>query len=200
MSSTYAGSAATYPAAITIPDDGDAASMAVMGATLEGITDRTSQMTHPKLIACAAGPYEEVSGTFTRDALLFSLIADAAGGEFRAPLVGLVNGAEIASVDVIFTADGSHTGLPAADVTIEVKRSKYVAGEAISYESLGTASYTPVSLADYNDGKPKALSLVPSAYATVDTGAYVYTVEVANEASTDARGGTNFLAFRVNYV
>lgn len=44
MSSTYAGNAASYPANITIPSDGDARDAASVNVALEGLADRTAHL------------------------------------------------------------------------------------------------------------------------------------------------------------
>lgn len=44
MSSTYAGNPATFPATVTIPDDGDARNAASVNVPLEGLADRTANL------------------------------------------------------------------------------------------------------------------------------------------------------------
>jgi len=206
MSSTYAG-ADTYLESPLLPDDGDTPSAAGIGRpAFETAMDRTTwlraQMKRPKLVALGAVPYMTNA---SRYATVFNYqsvtTATAAGDEYRATLVGLVHGAIIASIDVIFTPKTTARGgwpLGSAPVISLVRVAVGPSGGTPGAPSVvATATYAPVSQADYQDGKFKVMTVSPT--HTVDAEAYVYQLSVVDESGANAIPGGTYFAYRVNY-
>jgi hypothetical protein len=64
---------------------------------------------------------------------------------------------------------------------------------------LGTATYTPVDLADYTNGKVKSVSITGLGH-TVNATGYAYFIDVDDEDGANAIAGNAFVAFTTNYT
>lgn len=112
------------------------------------------------------------------------------------------DGATLASVDVIFAVDNGHVGLPGTPPAMSVQRVSYVVGSAASPESLytlGGAVYTPLSLANYNNGFLKKMTLTCDQHNVIDRSTYAYNVIVVHESGTDSIAAGNYLALILNF-
>lgn len=205
MSSIYAG-ADTYPASPVLPDDGDPASAAGIGRpALETAMDRTTwlraRMRDPKLVTFSSVGYVESSGgIFLRDFNFMDVYTTASGGTLRVQLPDLVHGASLDGVTVLFVPDNGHTGLPATNITIKVSRSSLAYNVTPAVPTvLGSATYTPVSLPDYVNGKVKALSITGLAH-TVNATGYAYFLDIEDEDGVDSLDGNAYMAFTTNYT
>jgi len=204
MSSIYAG-ADTYPASPVLPDDGDPASAAGIGRpALETAMDRTTwlraQMKRPKLHAFGEAGYVMNAGNFALNLNFMSLDSvTTAGDDFRVALRNLVHGAVISSIDVFFVPAGGHAGLPGT--APQAKLARYAvaaAGTPAVPTVIASVTYSPVSLADYNNGKFKQMTI--SAAHTVDAEGYVYELAVFDESGANSIVGAGYVAYRINYT
>ncbi len=200
MSSTYAGSD-TFPTPITIPDDGDAAAMTVLGAAVEGLADRTvflrSQMKRPVLIQCGSIPFVTFTGTFTPDQNDQSVVTSVAiGGEYRAR-IAVLDGETISSIDVFFVPDaGPRGGALGTAPKVRLLRLAISAGGTPAAPSVvATATYVPDGT--YEDSKYKVMTVSPA--HAVDAEGYAYYLSIVDEDGANAIVGNAYVAFRVNY-
>lgn len=188
---------------INVLDDGDAASAAGIGAaTFEALADRIAQLTHPKWVPCGARSFKSVAGRFSLDIDYLGLVtATAAGDTVTLVLPDLVHGATIDSIDVIFTPKTTaRAGWPlGAAPIVGLTRWAIPSGGFVSNTLLDSVTYTPVSQADYQDGKFKVISMT-SVGAVVDNAQYLYALTITDEAGAFAIPGALFAAYRVTYA
>lgn len=203
MSSPYVAGTAWVPTSgIDLVDDGDPAAVAGLVATDEAALDRTEQFTRPKLVALGSVPYVSNAARFATDFNYMSVTTvTAAGDEYRCTLP-LVQGATIASIDVVFVPKTTARGgwpLGTAPV-ISLVRSAIgpSGGVPAAPASVATATYVPVSQADYQNGNFKVMTVSPA--HVVDAEAYVYQLSVVDEAGANAIPGGTYCAYRVNYA
>ena len=127
--------------------------------------------------------------------------ASATPGRFQLPLGPAVwNGLVVSSINLIFTPVGGHGGLPANNIQATLKYYTPNIGGAVSLGTIGsTATYTPVSLSDYNNGNAKQLALNPGT-PTIDATANCYVLEVIDENGANALTGNVFHAVEFNFT
>ena len=95
------------------------------------------------------------------------------------------------SVDLRFTPVGGHAGLPVGNIQLNIYYYTTAAGASFPAPSLiGAATYSPVSLADYNNGQVKSLVSTPSAGLFSDTREYMF--EIIDESGTNCLLGNIF--------
>jgi hypothetical protein len=204
MSSTYSGSD-NYVASITIPDDGDPAVAASVNTPFESLADNAFwsrwQMLRPKLVALGSHPFTSTSARFGINYNFMSLDTSiAAGDDVRVTLVGLPMNDTIASIDVFFVPKTTaRVGWPLGTAPkVALARYAIAAGGTPAVPtSLGSATYVPVSQADYQDGNFKVMTVSPA--HTVNSEDYVYQLHVTDEAGANAIPGGAYVAYRVNY-
>lgn len=200
MSSPYTPTAGWT--AINVLDDGDAASASGIGAaTFEALADRVEQLAHPKWVPCGAKSFKSVAGRFSLDIDYLGLVtATAAGDTVTIMLENLVHGAEISTIDVLFVPDTTARGgwpLGSAPV-ITLTRWAIPTGGVSSNVLVDTATYTPVSQADYQNGNFKVISM-GSIGEVVDTLQYLYALTITDESGANAIPGALYAAYRVFY-
>ncbi len=125
----------------------------------------------------------------------------SAAARFPIPIgPGMWNGLVIATVNVIFTPIGGHGALPANNIQATLRLYTPNVGGAVSLGTLGsTATYTPVSLADYNNGNAKELQL-NCGTPTIDTTANCYVLEVVNENGANSIAGMTWHALEMTFT
>lgn len=205
MSSIYAG-ADTYPASPVLPDDGDPASAAGIGRpALETAMDRTTwlraRMRDPKLVTFSSVGYVESSGgIFLRDFNFMDVYTTASGGTLRVQLPDLVHGASLDGATILFVP-AAHGSLPGTNIKLRISRTSLAYNVTPAVPTvLGTATYSPVSLPDYVNGKIKTLTLSGLAH-TINATGYAYYLDVEDETGGGgATSGNAFLAFAANYT
>ncbi len=202
MSTLYAGNHA-FPTPIEIADDGDPAAMAINGAAIEGLADRTvwlrNQMRRVRMIPVGAAAYSVNSGTVTLSYTYLALVATSVGGAVvKIPLTDLVHSATISAVELIFIPDGGHAALPAVLPAVTLARFQIVVGNAAAAPGvIVTDSYVPDNLAEYENATFKSIMATTS--HVVDIEEYVYQVIIEDESGANALAGNTFYAVRVYY-
>lgn len=201
MSSAYTPTAG-WPA-INVLDDGDPATASGIGAaTFEALADRVEQLAHPKWVPCGAKSFKSVAGRFNLNTDYLGLeTATAAGDTVTIMLDDLLDGAEISTIDVIFTPKTTaRGGWPLGSApNITLTRWAIPSGGVSSNVLVDTATYTPVSQADYQNGNFKVISMSGVA-AVVDTLSYLYALTITDESGANAIPGALFAAYRVFYT
>lgn len=201
MSTLYAPTAGWTP--INVVDDGDPPSAAGIGAaTYEALADRVEQLAHPKWVPCGAKSFKSVAGRFNLDVDYLGLVtATAAGDTVTIMLENLVHGAELSTIDVLFTPKTTaRGGWPLGSApNITLTRWAIPTGGVSSNVLVDTETYTPVSQANYQDGNFKIISM-GSIGEVVDTLQYLYALTITDEAGANAIPGALYAAYRVFYV
>lgn len=196
MSAIYTG-LKSWVDTITTPDDGDPADAASIVPALEALADQASCVVASKVIALGSLPYVDTTG-WTVDFNVMAVGTSTLGDEFKASL-DVVHGATISTVEVLFVPDGTHAALPANKPSITLSRHALTTGVApanvVSVVTTGT--YVPVSLADYNNGQLKAITISPA--HTVDAYGYAYYLSIVEESGANAKVGA-YYAVRINYA
>lgn len=200
MSSVYTGARA-WVATATVPDDGDAANAASVVPAIEAVADQASCIVSDDLVPLGSIPFASAGGFFSLDFNYLNVVtATTVGDEYRAA-IKLVNGATVSSIDVFFvpktTARGGWPLGSAPKVTLS--RHAITAGGTMGALSVvSTATYVPVSQADYQNGQVKVMTVSPA--HVVDADGYIYLLSVTDEAGANAIVGGAYLAYRVNYA
>lgn len=196
MSSVYTA-AKSWVDTITVLDDGDAANAASIAPALEALADQASCLVAPKVVALGSLTYVDTTA-WTVDFNVMAVGTSTLGDEFKAA-IEVVNGATIGSIEVLFVPDGTHAALPANKPSITLSRHALTTGVAPAnvVSVVSTATYAPVSLADYNNGQLKAITISPS--HTVDAYGYTYYLSIVEESGANAKVGA-YYAYRINYV
>lgn len=199
MSSVYTGARA-WVATATVPDDGDAAAAASVSSPLEAVADQVSCLVSDDLIALGSIPFSSAAGRFSLDFNYLNVVtATAAGDEYRAQ-IRLVNGATVASIDVFFVPKTTARGgwpLGTAPIVSLLRHAVVAGGTMGAVSTVATATYVPVSQADYQNGQNKVMTVSPA--HIVDADGYLYFLSVTDEAGANAIVGGAYLAYRVNY-
>lgn len=203
MSSVYNGSRSWGTSDVTILDDADNAEAASIAPAEEKIADHASCMVSPDFVTLGSIGYVSAGGFFSTDLNYLNVVtATTAGDEYRAQ-IKLVNGATISSIDLFFvpktTARG---GWPVGTFPVmTLARHALVAGGTMgALSTVATATYVPVSQADYQNGQNKVLTVTPGGGHTVDADGYLYFLVVTDEAGGNAIPGGAYIAYRVNYA
>ena len=200
MSSPYTPTAGWT--AINVLDDGDAASASGIGAaTFEALADRVEQLANPKWTPCGAGSFKAAAARFNLDIDYLGLVtATAAGDTVTIMLSHLVHGATISTIDVAFIPKTTaRAGWPLGSApVVALTRWAIPSGGFTSNTLIDSVTYTPVSQADYQDGKVKIISMT-SVAAVVDNVQYLYALTITDESGANAIPGALFAAYRVFY-
>lgn len=188
--------------AINVPDDGVPASAGNLGvATFEALADRVAQLTNPKWVPCGARSFKSAAGRFSLDIDYLGLVTAAgAGDSCTIILPDLVKGATIDTIDVIFTPKTTaRAGWPLGSApVVSLTRWAIPAGGFSSNTLIKSVTYTPVSQADYQDGKFKVISMTSIAHV-VDNVQYLYALTITDESGANAIPGALYAAYRVFY-
>ena len=200
MSSVYTGARA-WVATATVPDDGDAANAASVVPAIEAVADQASCMVSDDLVPLGSIPFASLGGLFSLDFNFLNVVtATTAGDEYRAA-IKLVNGATVSSIDVFFVPKTTaRAGWPLGTAPkVTLSRHAITAGGTMGAPSVvSTATYVPVSQANYQDGTVKVMTVSPT--HPVDADGYIYLLSVTDEAGANAIPGGAYLAYRVNYA
>jgi hypothetical protein len=200
MSTTYAGADA-FPTPITIPDDGDPAAMAILGAALEDLADRTvwnrAQRRRTVLIPLASIPIE-TSDDFTIIGSGGFVTGTAVGGVAKFPLA-LDNGATLTGISLRFIAQNGRGSLPATFPKLQLLESDLTVGAgAPSPSTVTTNEYAPANLAEYNNGNIKTFTSLCG--LTVDAVNKVYHAVVIDEEGVNSIVGNKYFAIALTYA
>mgnify|MGYP006921298975 CR=1 FL=1 len=187
---------------INVLDDGDPADAGGIGAaTFEALADRIAQLTNPKWVPCGAKSFKAAAGRFSLDIDYLGLVtATAAGDVCTIMLDDLVHGATIATIDVTFIPKTTaRAGWPLGSApVVSLTRWAIPSGGFSSNTLVDSVTYTPVSQADYQDGKFKVISMT-SVGAVVDNVQYLYALTITDESGANAIPGALYAAYRVFY-
>lgn len=201
MSSAYVpGTGWVATSGITVIDDGDPATVAGLVATDEAALDRTEQFTRPKLVALGAVPYVTSSGNFSTDFNFMSVTtATAVGDDYKCSLLGLVQGATISTIDVIFLPAAGHAANPANPPSVALIRWSVAPDDVPgAIDIIATGTYATLGWPDYINGEAKRMTVSPA--HVVDCEGYVYQLVVTDESGANAIVGNSYIAFRINYA
>lgn len=200
MSSPYVAGTAWVPTSgIDMIDDGDPATVAGLVATDEAALDRTEQFTRPKLVPLGAYSFVSGVGDFQLSFDRMGLYTTPGTGDIcRVPMIGLVQGATITSIDVIFLPEVTHAGNPGTPPAVALVRWS-VAPDAVpgAVDVVDTATYAPAVFPDYINGETKRIEMAMS--HVVDVEGYVYQIQITDESGANALPGNEYIAYRVNY-
>jgi len=205
MSSSYTPIETTYHTSATVADDGDAAAVTILSATDETALDNAAwcrgQLRKSRIMTFGSQSYvESAAGTFLRDFNFIDLYTTASGETLRVQIPNLVHGDSLDGVTVLFVPKTTHVGLPGTNITIRVSRVALAYNVTPAVPTvLGTATYTPVDLADYTNGKVKSVSITGLGH-TVNATGYAYFIDVDDEDGANAIAGNAFVAFTTNYT
>lgn len=202
MSSTYSG-VDTFPATVTLPDDGDAADAASVDAPMEGLADRTifllNQRRRPVLQALGSIPFF-TAGAFDQVGYSGLITSGSVGAAAFFPLA-LDHDATVTIVEVRFIpagAGGRGGNLPGTPPSIQVLEWPVtVGGGAPSSATLGTEPYVPVNYANYINGNVKKISMETP--FTVDAVNNIYQLVVIDESGSDSVVGNIYIDVAVTY-
>jgi hypothetical protein len=109
------------------------------------------------------------------------------------------HGATLTSVELRFTPVGGHSNLPAGNISISLTKYTPAVGGAIGAGTvLASATYSPVSLGDYNNGNIKSLTISPG--AVIDSASSFYSFTLADESGANAVAGNAYHALVMAYT
>jgi hypothetical protein len=184
MSSPYSGSD-TFVNPITIPDDGDPAAMAIMGAAIEGLVD------------CSVFLLSRVFPNGVNLPLAMLPFVSNPDDYITAP-ISLPHGVVLQGIELVFVANASHTASVPTGPQILLKRHALAVGAAPGAASTVFSDvYTYASQAIANNLQVKIGSV--SGTHTVDSDGYAYFIVVVDESGPDAFPGNTYYAVRIVY-
>lgn len=187
---------------ISIADDSDPASTAVLASTDEAALDRTEQFTMTKLIPLGSLPFTTGASHFALEGTRQSLVTSTAAGDqavFVLPGHLLVHGATLTQIDLLFVPTTGRAGLPFDAPKLAIARYALAAGAAPGSSTVIADDQAATgTLPTYENGQVKQLGVAVS--HVIDAKAYVYQVVVDDESGANAVPGNRYFAIRLTYA
>jgi hypothetical protein len=204
MSSPYSGSD-TFVNPITIPDDGDPAAMAIMGAAIEGLVDCSVFLLSRVFpngvnLPLAMLPFVSNAGDMSMVITSSGPAIQSAGSpdDYITAPISLPHGVVLQGIELVFVANASHTASVPTGPQILLKRHALAVGAAPGAASTVFSDvYTYASQAIANNLQVKIGSV--SGTHTVDSDGYAYFIVVVDESGPDAFPGNTYYAVRIVY-
>lgn len=200
MTTPYTGARA-WVATADVLDDGDPATAASIAPGIEAVADQASCLVSDDLVPLGSIPFASAANRFALDFNYMNVYtATSAGDEYRAA-IKLVNGATVSSIDVFFAPETTpRAGWPlgTAPIVSLLRHAVTAGGTMGAVSTVATATYVPVSQANYENVTNKVMTVSPA--HVVDADGHIYFLSVTDEAGANAIPGGAYIAYRVNYA
>lgn len=135
---------------------------------------------------------------------VMALVGAATANSIQVPLNGMfsgvVNGATLTSLSLVFAVGQSHTGVPSTMPSLNVFRQATAAGQSVNATSLysgGPQSIPSGGLTGstwYSSGNIQQFATTPDQNNAIDTSNYIYFLQLTDEQSTNSQTGNMYFS------